>query len=160
MSESKALEPQDLLIELGSEEPPPATLTQLSQAWQAALAEQFKQQGLAFTQITSFYTPRRLAVIVHQLAARQEDQMIERRGPALKVAFDDEGNPSKALLGFCKSSGLTVEDLQEIETDKGTWLYAKSLRKGLALDDLIQDIIEKSLAALPIPRLMLSLIHI
>ncbi len=154
MSESKVLEPQDLLIELGSEELPPATLTQLSQAWQEALAEQFKQQGLAFTQITSFYTPRRLAVIVHQLAGHQEDQMIERRGPALTVAFDDEGNPSKALLGFCKSCGLTVEDLQKIETDKGTWLYAKSLRKGLALDDLIQDIIEKSLAALPIPRPM------
>ena len=154
MSESHSLDAQDLLIELGSEELPPATLSQLSQAWQEALAEQFKQQGLSFKQITAYYTPRRLAVIVEQLAARQEDQTIERRGPALKVAFDDAGNPSKALLGFCKSSGLSVEELQEIETDKGTWLYAKSQRKGLAIDDLIEDIIAKSLAALPIPRPM------
>lgn len=154
MSESHSLDAHDLLIELGSEELPPATLSQLSQAWQEALAEQFKQQGLSFKQITAYYTPRRLAVIVAQLAARQEDQTIERRGPALKVAFDDAGNPSKALLGFCKSSGLSVEELQEIETDKGTWLYAKSQRKGLAIDDLIEDIIAKSLAALPIPRPM------
>ena len=147
-------ESQDLLIEFGSEELPPATLSQLSQAWQEALAEQFKKQGLAFTKVTSFYTPRRLAVIVHQLAAQQEDQVIERRGPALQAAFDEAGNPSKALLGFCKSCGLTVEELQKIETDKGTWLYAKSLRAGQALDDLIQEIIEKSLAALPIPRPM------
>ena len=81
-------ESQDLLIEFGSEELPPATLSQLSQAWQEALAEQFKKQGLAFTKVTSFYTPRRLAVIVKQLAAQQEDQVIERRGPALQAAFD------------------------------------------------------------------------
>ena len=103
MSESHSLDAHDLLIELGSEELPPATLSQLSQAWQEALAEQFKQQGLSFKQITAYYTPRRLAVIVEQLAARQEDQTIERRGPALKVAFDDAGNPS--LTGFLQILG-------------------------------------------------------
>ena len=95
-----------------------------------------------------------MAVVVDGLATRQQDRVVERRGPAIAAAFDDDGNPTKALQGFARSCGATVDDLEKLETDKGTWLAFKQEQKGAETASLIVDILQQSLNDLPIPKRM------
>lgn len=144
----------DLLIEIGTEELPPQALLQLSQAFHDQIIKGLEQQSLRFASSESFATPRRLAVRVMQLDTAQPDQSIARKGPALKAAYDAEGNPTKAALGFARSCGVDLNDLGREETPKGTWLVFHKLEPGKAAQDLIPNIVEHSLAALPIPKRM------
>ena len=101
-----------------------------------------------------YATPRRLAVMIKDVAIQQRDRPIERRGPALNAAFDDNNLPTKATQGFARSCGVEVEQLEKLETDKGAWLVFRSTQIGCATAKLLPAIIEQSLAALPIPKRM------
>ncbi len=145
---------RDLLVEIGTEELPPKALVKLSEAFTRGIDEQLSQLGLKRTSIASFATPRRLAVLVKDLDSAQEDKQVERKGPAVKAAFDADGNPTRAALGFAKSCGVAVESLATQDTPKGAWLIHKQIEKGRSTVDLLPEIIEKSLAGLPIPKRM------
>ena len=93
-------------------------------------------------------------MVIGSLETRQQDRLIERRGPAVSAAFDSEGQPTKAVQGFARSCGIEVSALGTLETDKGAWLVFKQQQKGAETKDLIGDILQKSLAALPIPKRM------
>ncbi len=146
-----------LLFELGTEELPPKALRRLSTTLGEAL-----YTGLARAKLTTeasaeyavYATPRRLAVSVPGVRARQPDQEIERRGPALKAAFDDFGAPTQAALGFARSCGVTPDRLARLETDKGAWLVFRSREKGQAANKLIPDLVDAALKQLPIPKRM------
>lgn len=145
---------RDLLVEIGTEELPPRALKQLSHAFREGVLTGLKNAALSHTGIQSFATPRRLALLVTDLEEGQQDKIIEKRGPALAVAFDDTGNPSKAATGFARSCGVEVEQLNKLETDKGTWLaYSMPIAGGKTVE-LIPDIIKNSLDSLPIPKRM------
>ena len=143
-----------LLIEIGTEELPPKAVKQLGEIFTAQVAEQLQEQQFSFNQKTAFFTPRRLALTIEGLSSRQPDQTIERKGPALSAAFDQEGNPSKAAVGFAKSCGVELNELDRIENDKGRWLYFKSAVVGKTVEQAIPEIIETALQNLPIPRPM------
>ncbi len=145
---------QDLLIELGTEELPPKALKKLSEAFTGGIVDGLKKAGFEINEVTSFAAPRRLAVLIKSVAASQPDRNIERKGPALKAAYDADGNPTKAVMGFARSCGVEVSELQQQETDKGVWLVFKATEKGRALCALIEDIVNQSLAKLPIPKRM------
>jgi len=145
---------QDLLIEIGTEELPPKALSSLSEAFSQAIDSQLAQLGLNRTSIRSFASPRRLAVLVEHLDDAQVDKEIERRGPALKAAFDANGNPSKAAEGFARSCGVSVSELEESQTTKGAWLVYRQTQPGGQTQELIPEIVEKALADLPIPKRM------
>ena len=98
-------ERHDFLVELGTEELPPKALLRLSEAFRDELLQGLRSAGLAHGEVHAYATPRRLAVLVESLAARQPDQRVERRGPALAAAFDSAGNPTKAAEGFARSCG-------------------------------------------------------
>src|SRR5690606_23421892 len=115
-------EQRDFLVELGAEELPPKALQRLSRAFRDELVQGLATAGLSHGTVHAYATPRRLAVLVEQLAAQQLDQSIERRGPALAAAFDCSGKPTPAALGFARSCGVAIEALQKLETDKGAWL--------------------------------------
>ncbi|MBL4851509.1 MAG: glycine--tRNA ligase subunit beta [Gammaproteobacteria bacterium] len=144
----------DLLFEIGTEELPPMALSRLAQALAKGVEAGLKQAKLEFTRIDSFASPRRLAFIVKDLVAEQPDVNSERRGPAIAAAFDEAGNPSKALQGFARSCGADVNDLEKLETDKVAWFVYRSLIKGKSLAELLPDIIKQSLSKLPIPKRM------
>lgn len=144
----------DLLIELGTEELPPKALKKLSSAFTAGIVDGLKKAGFDINGVESFAAPRRLAVLIKDVDASQPDREVERKGPALKAAYDADGNPTKAVMGFAKSCGAEVSDLQQLETDKGIWLVFKATEKGKVLSDLIEDIINQSLTRLPIPKRM------
>ena len=100
-----------LLLEIGLEEVParfmPGTLEQL----QKVAEQMLKEIRVSAGSITTYGTPRRLALLVKDLAERQDDLVKEIKGPAKKVAFDEQGNPTKAIIGFSKGQGVAVEDL-------------------------------------------------
>ena len=144
----------DLLIELGTEELPPKALKKLSQAFTSNIVDGLKKAGFEINEVESYAAPRRLAVLIKSLSSSQPDREIERKGPSLKAAYDDDGKPTKAVMGFARSCGVEVAELQQQETDKGAWLIFKATEKGHCLADLIEDIINQSLTRLPIPKRM------
>jgi len=145
---------RDLLIELGTEELPPKALKKLIQAFEASIKQGLEKAELGFDAIRSFAAPRRMAVVVDGLQVSQQDRMIERRGPAVASAFDEEGNPTKAVQGFARSCGVQPEDLDTVETEKGAWLVFKKQQTGAQAESLIPDILEQALNDLPIPKRM------
>ena len=145
---------KDLLIELGTEELPPKALPTLSAAFTRGVVEGLKEKGLSFGEVRSFASPRRLGVLVSSLDTHQADKEVARRGPALQAAFDDDGRPTRAAEGFARSCGVSVDDLERVETEKGAWLYFRSVQQGQATSALVPEIVESSLAALPIPKRM------
>ena len=145
---------QDLLVEIGTEELPPKALPTLSAAFTDGIVKGLAEAGLQAQDITPYAAPRRLAVWVKGVAAQQADQIIEKRGPAIKGAFDAEGNPTKAALAFAASCGVSVAELGKLETDKGAWLVFRQQQAGQATAALFPAMVEKSLAALPIPKRM------
>jgi glycyl-tRNA synthetase beta chain len=145
---------QDLLIEIGTEELPPKALKRLSQAFEEALRSGLQQQALGFEAIRRFATPRRLALLASGLDTAQADQQTERKGPALQAAFDPDGTPTKAAVGFARSCGVTVRDLETQESSKGGWLVFRQVKQGHSAAELIPGLVEQALAALPIPKRM------
>ncbi len=148
------METKVLLIEIGTEELPPKALKRLAMAFADEIRSGLDDQSLTFDAINWYATPRRLAVIVQQLAASQEDRDITRRGPALAAAFDQDGNPTRAAEGFAGSCGVGVDKLETLETDKGSWLVFNAFEKGKVSAELIPEIIKKALGKLPIPKRM------
>ncbi len=98
--------------------------------------------------------PRRLAVKVLNLATQQPSKEIEKRGPAVSVAFDAEGKPTKAAEGWARGCGITVEQAERIATDKGEWLVHRAKIEGQPTKNLLNDIVANALAKLPIPKPM------
>ena len=144
----------DLLIEIGTEELPPKTLNKLSAALTEHFCNSLKEAGISYNDVTPYSSPRRLALMISDVTEFQADQQVEKRGPAVKAAFDKEGNPSKAAMGFARSCGVEFDQLQQIETDKGAYLNFKQEIKGSASRDLVADMLTKALAALPIAKRM------
>lgn len=153
MSAAKS-DKQDLLIEIGTEELPPKALKRLATAFHDSVKDGLQKAQLNYENIQWYATPRRLAVLVAQLDCGQSDKKIQRRGPALTAAFADDGCPTPAASGFAKSCGVEVEDLEQLETDKGAWLIFNTLEKGQATSDLIPGIVQAALDQLPIPKRM------
>ena len=143
-----------LLIEIGTEELPPKAVKSLGDTFASEIAQLLMQEGFGFSNQVAFFTPRRLAVLIKELTAAQPDQLVERKGPAVKAAFDQSGNPNKAATGFAESCGVSVDELDRIKTDKGEWLFFKSNVPGKAIEQAIPAIVEKALNKLPIPRPM------
>jgi glycyl-tRNA synthetase beta chain len=145
---------QDFLVELGTEELPPKALKNLSNAFNQGIIDGLNNAQLSFDSYESFAAPRRLALLIKGLDTAQPDQNLERRGPAVKAAFDAEGKPTRAAEGFARSNGVTVDQLETLETDKGAWLVYRAVQQGSTTTDLLPDLVSKSLSELPIPKRM------
>lgn len=148
------VETNDLLIEIGTEELPPKALENLATAFSTALCEELSRQRLKYATVCPYATPRRLALLIKDLTTAQEDYEVERRGPALNRAYDANGRPTPAALGFTRACGVEMADLETLQTDKGTWLIYRKQHAGQPTTQLIGEIVEVALAALPIPKRM------
>jgi len=145
---------EDFLVEIGTEELPPKALNKLSAAFSNNIRDRLKKAELKFDSIESFATPRRLAVIVSNLDVKQQDKLVERKGPAIRAAFKEDGCPTQAALGFARSCGTSVDELEKLETENGAWLVFKTMSRGNESKNLLPNIIEESLSQLPIPKRM------
>ena len=136
---------QNFLVELGTEELPPKALKSLSDAFTSGITQGLTEAGVAFESAKSFASPRRLAVLISALDIKQADREIEKRGPSVKA-------PEKAVEGFARSCGVSADQLEKIETDKGEYYNFKNTEEGKATSTLLPSIVEQSLNKLPIHK--------
>ncbi|MNO75566.1 Glycine--tRNA ligase beta subunit [compost metagenome] len=141
---------QDFLVELGTEELPPKALNTLAEAFLAGIEKGLQAAGLNYTAKQVYAAPRRLAVLISELDTQQPDRSINLDGPPLQAAFDAEGNPTQAALGFAKKCGV---DLSEID-QSGPKLRFSQRIVGKPTANLLPTIVEDSLNDLPIPKRM------
>ncbi len=144
----------DFLVEIGTEELPPKALRPLMEAFGENLAAAIDDALLSRGAVHTYASPRRLVVLVEKLAAKQDDREVDQKGPPVTVAFDDDGKPTPAATAFANKCGVTVEQLGREQTRKGEWLSFRSLEPGKTAAELLPEMIDRALAALPIPRRM------
>ena len=141
---------QDFLVELGTEELPPKALASLGDAFLAGIEKGLQAAGLNYAGKQVYAAPRRLAVLIRQLDVQQPDRSINIDGPPLQAAFNAEGEPTQAALGFAKKCGV---ELAEIDQSGPKLRYSQSIA-GKPTASLLPTIVEDSLNDLPIPKRM------
>ena len=145
-----------ILFELGCEELPPKSLKTLRDALQTSVTEQLNEADISFESIKAFAAPRRLALQIQGISDKQPDRSEQKRGPAIKAAFDADGNPSRAAIGFAKGLGVEASELVTITTDKGDYVGYEQVVKGQAVTELLPQILQTALDNLPIAKRMRS----
>jgi len=145
---------QDFLVELGTEELPPLALPELEKAFAAGIRTGLNEAGLPHGELRSFATPRRLAVLVRDLATMQPAQAIKLKGPPVSAAFDKQGKPTAAATKFAEKCGADVGALTRVTEGKGEFLYFAGSKPGLTTASLLAGIVQRSLEQLPIPKRM------
>lgn len=141
---------QDFLVELGTEELPPKALKSLGDAFLAGVEKGLAAASLNCSNTKVYAAPRRLAILVEGLATVQPDRSVNLDGPPVQAAFDEEGNPTQAALGFARKCGV---DLAEVDRSGPKLRYAREI-PGQPARDLLPGIVEAALDALPIPKRM------
>ena len=144
------MQTKDLLIEIGVEELPTYAVHTLSIAFENALCEALTGALITYGAVQAYGTPRRLALLIQDVATHSQETVIERRGPALAAAFDKDGNPTPACLGFAKSFHTDVSHLSQVESEKGRYVVYQEKITPRASETLLANLIEKSLQKLPI----------
>ncbi|MBT9530677.1 MAG: glycine--tRNA ligase subunit beta, partial [Pseudomonas sp.] len=144
----------DFLVELGTEELPPKTLRSLSEAFLSGIKNGLKQAGLHegdfYTSARVYAAPRRLAVMIENLASEKPGMQVVQDGPPVQAAFDAEGKPTQAALGFAKKCGVELDQIDK----SGPKLKFTKIVPGQPIQDLLPGIVEASLNALPIAKRM------
>jgi len=144
----------DFLVEIGTEELPPKALRNLMTAFADGLVEGLTQARLSHESVTGYASPRRLAVLVSDLAFTQEDREKQQKGPPVSIAIDDAGKPTNTGLAFAKKCGVDFGALERVANKKGEWLSYVAVEKGQEAAALLPEIVLHALNALPIPRRM------
>jgi len=145
---------QDFLVEIGTEELPPKALAGLAAAFLQGVEDGLQAEHIAYQAAKVFAAPRRLAILISSMQQRQADIANEMLGPPVAAAFDKEGKATKAAEGFARKCGVSVDQLEHMETDKGVKLAHHSVTPGQASTALLPAIVQQSLANLPIPKRM------
>ncbi len=138
----------ELLVEVRAEEIPARMLEPAARELATRLFEDLTTRGLAPREVDSGYTPRRLAVVLRGLAAREPDREEQLLGPPVRVAFGADGAPTPATTGFARKCGVGVEDLQRIDTAKGEYLVVVKAVAGRPAAEVLAEMVPRILAGI------------
>jgi len=145
----------ELLLEIGTEEIPSAYLEEGLNELRRLAEACLKENRIEVTgNLRTCGTPRRLVLIGKAIAEKQEDLVQEMTGPPKTVAYDKEGKPTKAALGFAQKQGVSVEELECIETAKGEYLFIKRKIPGRPARDILAEVLPKLVGDIPWPKSM------
>ena len=144
----------DFLLEIGTEEIPAGYIPPALDQLQEVATQSLTEARLPFEDIRTLGTPRRLTLGVKELTTLQPDQVTEVVGPPKRVAYDADGNPTKAAIGFAKTQGVNVEDLKIVETERGEYVAADKLEKGQSAHDFLKAGIPEWIQSLNFPKTM------
>jgi len=142
------------LLEIGTEEIPPRYFPPALSQLQAGAATLLERGRLDHGEVKVYATPRRLAVVVEEVAEKQRPATREERGPAARVAFDEAGKPTKAALGFARRHGLSPEQLTVRETDQGEYVFALIEEAELGAAEALAGGLPALIADLSFPKSM------
>ena len=144
----------DFLFELGCEELPAGALSPMAEHLHTHVEKALAAAKFQFAEVFTYYTPRRLALLIKDLQTEKPTEVVERRGPAKVAGFDANGNPTKALEGFLKSCNAEVTDIIEVETDKGVWLAVKIEKPAEQVKSALPEILTQAIKTLPMKKAM------
>ena len=147
-------ETADLLFEIGTEEIPasyvPPALAQLREI----ATESLTNHRIPFGEVEAFGTPRRITLSIKDLKTLQESEETEVVGPPKRIAYDENGEPTKAAIGFAKTQGVEISELRIVETERGEYVAASKLEKGVAVQEVLQVLLPAWIEALRFPKTM------
>lgn len=145
---------RDLLFEIGTEELPARFIDPALKALKELAQREFERENLSFEAVKTLGTPRRLTLYVSGLAEAQPDRVEEFLGPPKKVAFDDEGHPTKAAEGFAKKQGVSLEELRVKKTERGEYVFVEKKIPGQKTISLLPQILKNLVVGLSFPKSM------
>lgn len=145
---------KDLLFEIGIEEIPARFMEPALKQLRELAADGLQQAGLEYADMQVYGTPRRIALLVKDLAEMQPDSQQESKGPALKAAFDAAGQPTKALLGFCRGQGIEPDAVLQKEIKGVQYVYAVKHIQGRPTAELLPAMLEEIVHKLYFPKPM------
>ncbi len=139
---------KDLILEIGTEEIPAGFLNPAIENLKEITINTLRESHLQFNKIETFGTPRRLISHVTDIPTKQRDMKFEKIGPPIRISFDENNKPTKAALGFAKSQGLRVDELDIIKNENGEFLGARKEIKGEKTEKLLKNVIPKIINSL------------
>lgn len=145
---------KELIVEIGTEEIPAGFLDYAVKDLESLCKKALQENSLAYESVECYGTPRRLALRVNGLPDKQEDRTEEAYGPPVKIAFDEDGNPTKPALGFAKAQGVDMKDVTTVTRDRGEFLAVKRGIKGQKTDKILKDILPALILSIPFRKSM------
>ena len=145
---------KDFLFEIGTEEIPARFMAGALNELKIKTKQLLEKERLAYKDINTYGTPRRLTVYIKDLVEVGEGLVEEKKGPSVKVAIDDQGSYTKAAQGFARGQQIAVEDLVIKDTDGGQYVYAIVEKKGESIKDLLPKILPELILSLDFPKPM------
>jgi glycyl-tRNA synthetase len=144
----------DLLFEIGTEEIPASYILPALRQMREMAERLLSESRIGHGEITTLATPRRLTLHVEGVARRQEDVERVVMGPPKRVAFDSDGNPTKAAIGFARRQGVSVDRLEIVQTDRGEYVCAHKFEEGRATVEVLAEILPRIISSISFPKTM------
>ncbi len=148
------MDKSELFFEIGTEELPASFVKIGMDLLNSKFSDLLNKNQIKFNKINTFGTPRRIGFYISEIYLKQEDSIIEQTGPAKRVAFDENGNPTKAAIGFAKSQGVDVKDLEIIVTPKGEYVGVKKIIKGKETYEILKEKFPEFIKSIIFPKNM------
>jgi glycyl-tRNA synthetase beta chain len=145
---------KELLLEIGTEEIPAAFLPKAIQDMKTLITKEFDERLIRHGRIKAMATPRRLCLYVDNVSENQDDQIIEKMGPAKRVAFDEMGNPTKAAIGFARGQGIDIAELETITIEKGEYICSRKKITGENTQVLLSTLLPEFITSIPFKKSM------
>ncbi len=144
----------EFLLEIGTEEIPAGYIEPALEAAAKQLDKALRESMIGHGEIKTFGTPRRLILAASDVEATQQSREIEKAGPPKAQAYDAEGNPTKAAIGFARSQGVDVADLVVVETSRGEQVAVRKTEKGRTSREVLSEIVPSFIERIPFPKSM------
>lgn len=144
----------ELFLEIGTEEIPAGFLPPAMADLERLMRKELETGRIGFETVRTFATPRRLVLAVSGVALEQARQEVTAAGPSVAVAFDADGNPTKAALGFARGNGVEVSELERRQTDKGEYLYVSKVVEGRPTSELLPEMLPRIIDSIPFKKSM------
>ncbi len=141
-------------MEIGTEEIPTGWLQDASTQLANKICELLSKEGISYDKPEIFYTPRRIAVLIKNVATRQEDKSVEITGPPKEVAFDKNGNLTKAGIGFAKAHKVLPSELKVKKKGKQEVIYCQKLKKGKETSEILESALQDIISQIEFPKSM------
>jgi glycyl-tRNA synthetase beta chain len=145
---------KSLLLEIGSEEIPARFVLRGLTILKDEITHFLDSASIEYGAISEYATPRRLAICIEGISDKQKDRTVETMGPPKRVAFDDQGAPTKAAIGFAKSLNVDIDKLKIVQTDRGEYIAVTIDEKGRAVIDVLSEGLPGILSSLQLPKTM------
>lgn len=145
---------KDFLLEIGTEELPAKFAPGVLQQLEEKATKQLQELRLDFSTLKVYTTPRRMAILIKDLAEKQTDLSAEVKGPAVKAAYDSEGHPTKAAQGFARGQGVEPKDLFVQELNGVPYVYARKFDAGKSTTELLPQFCLDLITGLHFPKPM------